>query len=144
MSKWAKRAGHAQHLVAYPLHTVSQIPPYITCLFVHTTQTNKKKEVTSVALCLRYCRAYMHCKGLLSQHNRVWNSSQRMLGKASLNPTAALRRGLCHQLSIWMLWEEHLQHNPWQNVILLLISNPVGLYLTHWDNYKPASRAYRQ
>lgn len=44
MSKWAKRAGHAQHLVAHPLHTASQIPPYVTWLFVHTIQMQKRKK----------------------------------------------------------------------------------------------------
>lgn len=42
MSKWV---GYAQHLAAHPLHTVSQIPPYVTWLFVHTIQilmTNTK------------------------------------------------------------------------------------------------------
>lgn len=42
MSKWV---GYAQHLAAHPLHTVSQIPPYVTWLFVHTIQiltTNRK------------------------------------------------------------------------------------------------------
>lgn len=57
MSKWAKWVGHPQHLVAYPLHTASQIPPYITWLFVHTIQilmTNKQKKKAHSLLSVSY------------------------------------------------------------------------------------------
>lgn len=132
-SKWTNDRGVLGTLWHILRAAASQIPPYVTLLFVHRvsnqTEQSRRREIGCSGcqilqdISLSGGAYYL---GLPYQHNYVWNSRRRLLSKACWNTEEAIRRGLCHEISIWILWKRLLPGILKQKVLFILIRNPSG------------------